>query len=891
MRTFVAAALGLSVTLVSSCTSSANNGQSQNGQSATSDSMEAATEQDTSRTQESLPFDDANLSIQEQRRAFLVDGYIESARELIRQLELEDAQANLVKALELNPDSLVAKQLLDQVGHLMGKQGTGVKTAAEQLADLHRIKLDVARADATDRLERAKLKRARGDHAGAINELVLCLDVFRLNEYSAGFQEVRQEAETLLAEVRAERESAEAQKQAAERQAAFEEKQKATRAAQARRDAVLTLHATQMVEAFNAGLYEEAISEANQALRLDPHHKTALDVRDTAFRKQRELVHDDFIARKREQYAVWVERMNALRVPNTETITLAPESYWDEITQKREGRDGVDTAGEVEPGAAVIRKRLSETQVPGLKITEEGSLTTVIKALNVVTGLPLVVDPAAENAALDNSTEFDFDFTNSLSAEKVLNLVVDMAGPDVTWTVRHESILITTNEKALGNVVIRNHDVQDLVFEVVDFLAPRIDGIRAIDALEDDDGGSPFGSIGDKRPVNDPSELGDLITNNIAKDTWDENGTSLAIHQGNMVVVHTPDVQRQVKSFLNELRSFSNSMVTIESKFLSISEGFIQEIGVDWRGLDNNGGTFNGLDDIGLGSDRGVTQGNTLGGALGGSALGGLSNSQGGSPSANLDNNGDGVTLTPPSSGAFYDDGGDGTFAGRSENLFNNALGSALTTIGGLTAQISILDDLQLNAILRLVEKSQQAELINDQLVSVHNNQRAYVTVINQRAYVQDFDVEVASFQSVADPVINVLHEGIVLDVRPVIQQSRKYVTLEIQPTVANVISLTNFSTTLAGQTAAVTFQLPEMQIQSIHTTVNIADGSSILIGGLSRLRNVERRAEVPWLANIPIIGFFFKEEGYNDERESLLISLKATITDVEEELASYNAR
>jgi len=292
-----------------------------------------------------------------------------------------------------------------------------------------------------------------------------------------------------------------------------------------------------------------------------------------------------------------------------------------------------------------------------------------------------------------------------------------------------------------------------------------------------------------------------------------------------------------------------------------------------------------------LGSDRGVTQGNTLGGALGNGAIGGLSNSLGGSPSLNLDNNGDGVTLTPPSAGLFYDDGNDGTFAGRSENLFNNALGSALTTIGGLTAQISILDDLQLNAILRLVEKNEKAELINDQLVSVYNNQRAYVTVINQRAYVQDFDVEVASFQSVADPVINVLHEGIVLDVRPVIQQSRKYVTLEIQPTVAEVVSLTNFSTTLSGQTQAVTFQLPEMQIQSIHTTVNIADGSSILIGGLSRLRNIERRAEVPWLANIPIIGFFFKNEGYNDERESLLISLKATITDVEEELASYSSR
>ena len=56
----------------------------------------------------------------------------------------------------------------------------------------------------------------------------------------------------------------------------------------------------------------------------------------------------------------------------------------------------------------------------------------------------------------------------------------------------------------------------------------------------------------------------------------------------------------------------------------------------------------------------------------------------------------------------------------------------------------------------------------------------------------------------------------------------------------------------------------------------------------LSRMRNLERRSEVPWLANIPIVGFFFKEEGYNDEKSSLMIMLRARITDVKEELAQF---
>jgi type II secretory pathway component GspD/PulD (secretin) len=71
-----------------------------------------------------------------------------------------------------------------------------------------------------------------------------------------------------------------------------------------------------------------------------------------------------------------------------------------------------------------------------------------------------------------------------------------------------------------------------------------------------------------------------------------------------------------------------------------------------------------------------------------------------------------------------------------------------------------------------------------------------------------------------------------------------------------------------------------------VFTTAVIPDGGSILLGGLSNLRNVERRAEVPWLAKIPIAGFFFKNEGYSDENETLMILIRAHITDVQDELA-----
>ncbi|MCP4905908.1 MAG: type II and III secretion system protein, partial [bacterium] len=106
---------------------------------------------------------------------------------------------------------------------------------------------------------------------------------------------------------------------------------------------------------------------------------------------------------------------------------------------------------------------------------------------------------------------------------------------------------------------------------------------------------------------------------------------------------------------------------------------------------------------------------------------------------------------------------------------------------------------------------------------------------------------------------------------------------LEIQPTVAKVVALRNFSTTLGGNTAPVEFQLPELEVQSVNTSAFLPDGGSLLLGGLSRIRNIERRAEVPWIGQIPVLGFLFKSEGFNDERSSLMVLVKATITNIRE--------
>jgi len=804
------------------------------------------------------------LELAKQRNAFLLEVHLTNGERFLQELRLDDAIREANAALAVDPESPKARDLRSRVLSLQGNVVASNQTTGQDMTAEYALRVQQLQAEVQDALATARMNVARGDYQGAIAELEVANNAVRFAPYSIDWKGLDVEAKAMLDQVRAQRLEAEKATVDAARQRATEELRTREAAQVGQRSQIVDAVLEQSIDAFERGDYEEAERLAGEALRLDARSERARELKDAAFRAGRTQVRADYLERKSEQFRRWRESMKELQVPYTDVITLPDSDRWNAMTALRARRPGLDLAAKLDPGEAKLRESLRETTLSITGIKDLESLSAVIDVVRVQTGAPLVVDPAAEAAASEASTVFTFSFENKITLEQALNLITKMAGETVTWTVRHEAVIITTKEKARSRPIVVNHDVQDLVMSLTDFIGPRIDRIRLLDELADDDGGGPFGGIGEKPRILEPADLAVLITENVAVGTWQDEGITSDVGDGFIVINHTPEVQEQIRLFLEDLRRFSSSLVTIESKFLMVAQNWIQEIGVDFRGLDSVTVTdvTNGLEDQ---ASRGLDNGGT--GTEGTNAAG------------------------APSAGAFYDDGQDGDFRSTTQNFFGSALGDQLATVGGLTYQLTFLEDLQLSSILRAVEKSSDIQLVNDQVLSVHNTQRAYVAVVNQRAYIQDFDVEVAQFQAVADPQINILQEGIVLDVRPTIHHDRKYLTLEVQPTVARVVALRNFSSTLGGNTSPITFQLPELEVQSVFTTATIPDGGSLMLGGLSRVRSIERRAEVPWIAKIPIIGFFFKSEGYSDENSSLVILIRARITDVRDELRRIETR
>jgi type II secretory pathway component GspD/PulD (secretin) len=216
----------------------------------------------------------------------------------------------------------------------------------------------------------------------------------------------------------------------------------------------------------------------------------------------------------------------------------------------------------------------------------------------------------------------------------------------------------------------------------------------------------------------------------------------------------------------------------------------------------------------------------------------------------------------------------------RVEQLYDIGLGdpNVIQGSGGLSFQWTYLNDLQLQLVLRAVAKSERVELVTSPRITVYNTARGNLAVLNQVAYVQDFNVEIAQAASIADPIVNVIQDGVVLDVRPVVSADRRFITLELRPTIAALKRpIAEVITTLGSQNS-VTIQLPEVEIQRVRTSIPMPDGGTVLLGGMKVSDKQDLKSGVPILNRIPIISFFFERKGKYISNRKLLILLKASI-------------
>lgn len=834
---------------------------STSGESSTPSANQDATSAQTPVAQPETQ-DPQNLEaqVQRERNKALVDNYLQAAQTLRRNGDLAAAKLELLKAKEYAPANPEVLSLLSAVQAELGEPiGTQVSWSEEQLR-LRTIGEERARSDVQSAMQRAKDHLEAKRYQLAIEELRVAALVIEAKKDDMNWGELPAQVQAMQTDAGSRYDEAQRQDQAKLNAQLQEVNRRREAEAYARKVDRVEGYLLKAQEEFSAKHFEAARDLAQKAHDLMPEHQLAQDMLAAARKAARQGDSDAWYQQRAIEIRKMLETQEELKNPQTDVL-VSNEEVWDRA-QKRGSISGRTVT--VSPEDAKVMEKVQTKTVGPLSFNaDSGNYVEVLKVLQAVTEVQILVTPAARTK-IEEGPKFEGTLSGNETLENVLNALV-YRNPNLSWRVKHGLVVVGDAAEGLGDAVTEIYSVRDILLERTDFLPPTIMTIPGDTPDETPRSGS---EKEEKRPAMLSATLVELLkaaTGPKSKDDqkiWEQDGNKMDVEETGLLIVTAPAaVQKSIAAALRDMRRFQTSIVTIDSKFLTISRNFLQEVGIDFRGLGGSGnkGDIVTLDDSTNGLVNNTSRGQDNGGT--------------GDPAAN------------PLAGAFFNDGGDGDLRARTENYFSTDLGKALSPTGGLTAGWTLIDDLQLNMILRAVEKRSDAEIVNSQILSIVNNGRGHVAVINQTSYVRDFDVEVAQAAFIADPKVDVIQDGLVLDVLPIILNDRKYILLNLTPTVAELQRpIPTFTTSLAGSTLPVTIQLPDLTVTQFATTVKVPDGGTVLLGGLRQVLTKERRAEIPLLASLPLLSLLFKQEGSADENRNLMVMVRAQVTDVIEE-------
>lgn len=787
---------------------------------------------------------DAMAGLQErgEKSDVLVQRYVRMGNRNLENGNLDEALSNFSDALDIDPQNEDALAGYTRVSGLLGDRAGSVGLAMDQATDQKLLQIQESRVRADREFKRGKNAYEQEDYETAIRHFEDTLAILKWFPYDLDTTFDRGLVNDYL--TRATERLAEQEKAEEEAVAAQVEERKQAEAARAKADVRERIDNLfrDADSQFTDGNFEVSARLAQAVLELDPNNEDAQNLYELSMHAYHSKRDETLLRDYSEEWRRAFEEIRGNMMPQNSIVKFP--AGWEEKQGRRKPREFTARAAETSEEEIRIRNLLGNvTFSPSF---DDQPLDEVIDFFHSMSGINFVI--ARQVTEELSESELSVSLTlNNISMEKSLNIITDILG--LVWRIEDSVVKITTSTDISGDVYLELYNVRDLTTPIVDHPGDEIylEGSGGFESFSDD-----FEEFEEPAPAIEADRLVQLIQENITPDGW-EPPSSIEPREGVLVIMQTRDVHRLISEMLDDLRASQGLFVHIESRFLSVEDNFLEDIGVDFRGLgDDTGGggnpgpgTNEPLDDIEFG-----TPDNPLGGG------------------------------TDSSSGIFYNDGQDGDIRGRVENLVDQTLGEdgVLTGSGGFAAQFTYLDDTEVEAILRAVKKSERVNSIDAPSLLIANNQRASISVINQVSYIKDFDVEIAQAAQIADPIVDVISDGVILDVKPVVSSDRLFVTLELRPTVSQLvrpIQERNVSFAIGNSGR---LQLPELEVQRVRTTVTVPDGGTLLLGGMKIAQERNTKSGVPILSDIPVVNFLFSRRGQYNRYKNLLVLLKARV-------------
>ncbi len=185
-------------------------------------------------------------------------------------------------------------------------------------------------------------------------------------------------------------------------------------------------------------------------------------------------------------------------------------------------------------------------------------------------------------------------------------------------------------------------------------------------------------------------------------------------------------------------------------------------------------------------------------------------------------------------------------------------------------------------AAVSLLEQFGDAKVLSSPRILALNNQTALLKVVDERVY---FNVTSETIESTGPGIaprtiftseIRTVPVGFVMSVTPQINGNGN-VSLNVRPTITRILG---FAIDPAPRLAGIDFDnlVPEIHINEIESLLEVADGRTIVIGGLMQDEIDKRSDNVPGLSRLPGVGKLFSYRRETVKKSELVVFLRPTV-------------
>ncbi len=731
-------------------------------------------------------------------------------KKLVAERAFAEARDALREALRLNPDDAASRKLLGQA-----EAALGVANGNDVLAhtrESHAFKAQVLRQQIQlDLFEADRCLKAK-EYDKAIQQAGRALAAAGQVDDARSALELRERAEKLVAEAR----TAAFAAAAVRRQGDLERAKAAavTERTERSRDQAQGLRALrdQARKLLEAKEYDKAKDIVAEMLRTDPDSRDALLLRDQVREATQASLGWRGKSRERREgeSALLAGIEKEMRPPKPDVV----------LSRDPKARRARLAAGPMEPWEAELRSKLA---TPVSVEFRETPVAQALEQLQNLGSVNIILDPEATTAHAPVTIS-----RTRMPLEHMLRWVARFG--NLQYCLRDGAIYLTGSGGTLDAPVTKIYDVTTL-------LSPgtTAEPVRGAGPIEP--GPRPLQIVETASP--DPEPIGrgwvEFIKSTIAPSTWDQTlqaaqPYTIQYRNGRIVVVHTPEVQRQVEDLLNDFRKARTLQVHMTGRFVTIDKRFLESLNLSFS-YDND------------------------------------------------------VTVAPPLTPGV--DAHDVTASmSPAPQVPSLTQFDAYGPTGGLGLRYSLLDDNSLVLLLKAVMNEGKGTVLEAPRLTCYNTQRANIQVLRNRNYVRRVSSDFT-------PEIGNIPEGTIFDIQPFVSADRRHITLVCQPQMRTFVSFTTFSYGVQTVQVSdddtldliMVIQLPTTTLRSIGTTVTVPNGGTIVMGGFTTVEERSGIATAPLVEGIPLLRYLFRGRDIIEGRRSLIMMISAeTVDDIFEE-------